>query len=420
MGKGTLKKWQKDVQKIKELLRPSHVMNAYGADALQLYLINSPVVILLKKDKGIDFVFCPIVSSSSIRSNIMDQWLLANCQSLLKIPTDYILSSPQLLQLIENLTNWYICFNRKRLKGMGENKEDRLQALTTLYEALFVLVCALAPFIPYLTNHLWSLLTPYLPPGLAESYGDLRSVHYFLYPEVNEGLFDDNIKRKVGRMQNVIELACSTQEKSNIGLKTPLPTLVIIADPLYIDDICSLEMYIHGKLNVRNTIFTLDEEKFNICSPALVDWQTLGKRLKRDVQKLKEYLQHKSLTIDNIYLEEGDLTITRVVDETSGDTDSIKWESKSDNNVVVLLNPSLHPELVNEGFVRELLSQLQQLRKKAGLIAADDARMEYCVCKNGGNIDISVLLTDHQAMFSSAIHGEPTQFDWTTTPADNE
>ena len=98
---------------------------------------------------------------------------------------------PRLLHLIDDLTNWYIRFNRSRLKGAGgSGSEDTLCALNTLFEVLFILVRGLASFIPFLTDRIYSLLAPYLPADFKAQFEDMRSVHFLAFPEVREELFD--------------------------------------------------------------------------------------------------------------------------------------------------------------------------------------------------------------------------------------
>ncbi|GME79535.1 unnamed protein product [[Candida] boidinii] len=177
-------------KRLKNYPDPNIVLNKYGADALRLYLINSPVlraetlkfkeegvrevvskvllpwwnsykflegqVALLQKMEGIEYKYDPTIKSD----NVMDRWLLASIQSLIKFihteMEEYRLYTvvPKLLNLIDDLTNWYIRFNRKRLKGEN-GVDDCTKALNTLTEALFTLVRAMAPFTPFLADNIY-------------------------------------------------------------------------------------------------------------------------------------------------------------------------------------------------------------------------------------------------------------------------
>lgn len=118
--------------------------------------------------------------------------------------------------MIDNTTNWYIRFNRKRLKG-EYGTEDTLHALNSLFEVLFILVRALAPFTPFLADNIYLRLLPYIPKELLPE--DSRSVHFLSFPEVRTELFDEDIERRVARMQKVIELNRVARDRKAIGLK---------------------------------------------------------------------------------------------------------------------------------------------------------------------------------------------------------
>lgn len=218
-------------------------------------------------------------------------------------------------------------------------------------------------------------------------------------------------------MQKVIDLGRAARDKCGIGLKTPLRTLVVIADAPFLEDVKSLESYVREELNVRNIIFTTDEDKYNVRLQAAVDWPTLGKKLKKDVQKvrkalpsltndqLRRFLQEKTITIDGVELRESDLTINRALGDVKGATGE-KWESSSDNDVIVLLDSTLYPELMDTGLARELINRVQRLRKKAGLVPTDDVIMEYRVLNNAANVDIKGAIQQNDELIRNAIRGD--------------
>ena len=132
---------------------------------------------------------------------------------------------PLLLGLIDNTTNWYILFNRRRLKGeLG--LDDTQHALNPLFEVLLTLARGLAPFTPFLADNIYLRLFPHIPQTLRGE--DSRSVHSIPFPEVREVLFDEVVEWQVGRMQKVIELTPISRERRSIGLKSPLKSLVVI------------------------------------------------------------------------------------------------------------------------------------------------------------------------------------------------
>lgn len=325
---------------------------------------------------------------------------------------------PRLLHIIDDLTNWYIRFNRKRLKGgAGLGIEDTEAALNTLLEVLFTIVRALAPFAPFLTEHIYSLLKPQLKL-LLEPFKDPRSVHFLPFPTVQEALFDEVVERKVAAMQKVIQLGRTVRERCTLPLKTPLLSLVVIADPEILEDVESLSSYVKEELNIRNIILTNDETQYNIVLEAKVDWPTLGKKLKKDVQivrkglpdltqdQLRQYLKEKTIVVGGIQLEENDLNIVRVLgDSAVQSSDGAKWEPAFSEDVIVLLDTVPHPELAEEGIAREIINRIQKMRKKAGLVPTDDIRMQYKVVAKTDDLDFTILVSSRQELFRSTVRG---------------
>lgn len=422
-------------KRLKNYPDPSHVLDNYGADALRLYLINSPVLraeslkfkeegvrevvssVLLpwynsfkffkdsadifKKDNGEDFVY----DEKLVSTNVMDKWLMASIQSLIQfIHTEmnaYRLYTvvPKLLSLIDDLTNWYIRFNRRRIKGYStEGVEDTKMGLNTLVEALLTLSRAMAPFTPYLSDGIYQKLKPFFTEEFLGSlcvnpkYNDFRSVHFLSYPSVRKELFNEKIETAVSRMQKVIDLGRNIREKKMISLKTPLKELVILhSDPQYLEDIKSLENYIVEELNVRKVTITSDEAKYGVEYTVVADWPILGKKLKKDAKKVKaalpnvtsaevqEFAKSGKITVDGIDLVSEDLQVLRGLPESEV---AEGHESRSFQDVLIILDTKLYPELQNEGLARELINRIQRLRKKAGLNTTDEVKVEYKLVKD--------------------------------------
>ncbi|KAJ4518987.1 isoleucine--tRNA ligase [Exophiala dermatitidis] len=435
-------------KRLKNYPDPTTVIDKYGADALRLYMINSPVVRaeplrfkesgvkeivakvllplwnsykffeaqveLLKKVEGIDYVFDP--KAESTNTNVMDKWILASCQSLLKYINEEMAAYrlytvvPGLLNLIDETTNWYIRFNRKRLKGeLG--LDDTLHALNSLFDVLFTLVRGLAPFTPFIADLIYTKLLPYIPKSMHGE--DMRSVHFLSFPEVRQELFDPVVERRVARMQKVIELARQSRERRSIGLKTPLKTLVVIHnDQQYLDDVRSLEGYITEELNVRDLVLSSDEDKYNVQYSATADWPVLGKKLKKDVQKVKKalpdltssdckaYLTNGKITVAGIELVEGDLVVRRALKEDESSKDQ---ETNTDNDVLTILDVAIYPELAQEGLAREIINRVQQLRKKVHLKPTDDVKMEYKVQEDPDHVGIEKVFEEQSRFIEKAL-----------------
>ncbi|RIB13210.1 isoleucyl-tRNA synthetase [Gigaspora rosea] len=439
-------------KRLKNYPEPLTIINAYGADALRLYLVNSPVVraeplrfkeegvkeviskvflpwynayrffdsqvVLLKKDTEIEFKYNPSAKKSE---NVMDKWILACTQSLIKFVREemeaYRLYTvvPRLLNLIEQLTNGYVRFNRKRLKGEN-GPEDTINALNTLFEVLLTLCRAMASFTPFLTEHMYQNLKKYLPPS--DSNEDTRSVHFLPFPEVRNEYFDSEIERRMSRMQAVIDLGRIIREKKNIGLKdvmsfnnlifvtlyclqTPLKELIVIhLDSQYLSDVLSLENYIVEELNIKNLLVTSDESKYGIKYRAEADWKVLGQKLKKDAVKVKnalpkltseqvkDFIHNKEILIDGIKVVEEDLQVVRYFEDANS-----HYETSTDKDVLILLDVKIYNDLQEEGWAREVVNRVQRLRKKAGLQPTDPVLTYYKFIKDNNNQVETILKT---------------------------
>ena len=427
---------------------PSLVINKYGSDALRLYLINSPVVraetlrfketgvkevvtkvllplwncyrffadqvLLLKKVEDIHFEFNP--SSESSNTNVMDKWILASCQSLLKFTNEEMAAYrlytvvPKLLGLLDNTTNWYIRFNRRRLKGeLGI--EDTQRALNTLFEVLYILVRCLAPFTPFIADNIYLKLLPHILE--AERAKDPRSVHFLEFPTVREELFDLEVERRVGRMQRVIELGRVSRERRTIGLKQPLRTLIVVhPETNYLSDVASLRNYICEELNIHDLVLSSDEDRYNVQYSVTADWPILGKKLKKDAQKVKktlpsltsdqvrEFVRSGHMIVDGIKLDKDDLIVKRGLKD---DESSKHLETNTDDDVLIILDVEMHPSLLQEGIAREIVNRVQQLRKRAKLVPTDDVKMEYKVLSDPDHVGIEEVFTGHEKTFEKAL-----------------
>lgn len=442
-------------KRLKNYPDPNVVINKFGADALRLYLINSPVlraetlrfkeegvkevvskvllpwwnsykffegqVALLKKLNDIDFVYDPKL----ISDNVMDKWIMASLQSLIGFihteMKEYRLYTvvPGLLNLIDDLTNWYIRLNRSRLKGEN-GVEDATKALNTLFEALFVLVRAMAPFTPFLSEAIYQKLKPCIPDSFHTE--DSRSVHFLTYPEVRVELQDEKTEVAVRRMQKVIELGRNIRERKAIGLKIPLKTLVVIHhDKEYLADVQSLKKYVVDELNIRDVILTSDEAAYGVEYYAQADWSVLGRKLRGDIVKVKKalplltseqvqgYMTDKTITIDGIKLVEGDLTVVRGLNSSlmaSGQ------EVNTDQNVLVIMDTHIYEDLKTESNAREFINRVQRYRKKLGLQPTDDVQVEIGIVNDP--IGLEQCLAKHSDLLDKSLRRELKQIGQTS------
>ena len=282
----------KDTRKMSKTLNnypdPALLVDRYGADALRMYLLNSPVVrggeSLAFNEKGVQgiikefllpylntyrfFIKCvnkyeteqqrkfqpdlPGITASSI----LDKWILASAQSLVKfISTEmeaYRLHSvpPRLLNFIEKLSSWYVRLQRNRLKS---SSPDSLSSLNILFEVLLTTAKAMAPFIPFFTEHLYQNLRKYLPEGSEES------VHCCAFPVPRLEAVDDDIEQSICLLQSVIQLGRREREKRNIAFSQPLNEIFLVlkfpADEKKLEPVMDI---LYEELHVKNISFPKD------------------------------------------------------------------------------------------------------------------------------------------------------------------
>ncbi|OSX66491.1 hypothetical protein POSPLADRAFT_1177964 [Postia placenta MAD-698-R-SB12] len=431
---------------------PNVIIDQYGADATRMFLVNSPIVrgdnlrfreegvrevvsrvllpwlnalrfflgqvALLKKTTGRAFQYD---AHAPLSQNVMDRWILARCQSLIRLVSEEMAAYrlytiiPRLLDLVDELTNWYIRFNRRRLKG-EDGVEDTVTALNTLFETLFTLCRTMSSYTPFLTENIYQALRPFIPENPAA--GDVRSIHFLAFPEVKEEYFDVVIERQVKRLQAVIELTRNIRERHNLSLKTPLRELLVFhADNEYLDDARGLQRYILSELNVRDVVFTSDEKMAGVRHRAVADWGVLGKKLRKDIGRVKaalpkvpsddirSYVETGKLNVDGIELVAGDLTVQRYIElpEVEGQA---QYATHTDNDVVVRLDIQVHAELQSEWLARELINRMQKLRKRAGLQATDDVDVFY-VFEDGTGAELLQAMDEYAELIQKTVRSVP-------------
>uniref|UniRef100_A0A674E8S6 Isoleucine--tRNA ligase, cytoplasmic n=1 Tax=Salmo trutta TaxID=8032 RepID=A0A674E8S6_SALTR len=394
---------QKMSKRKKNYPDPGLVVENYGADALRLYLINSPVVraenlrfkeegvrdVLkdvflpwynayrflvqnvqrLHKEDGISFLYNEATAKCS--DNIMDKWIQSFTQSLIqffKAEMDaYRLYTvvPKLVKFVDMLTNWYVRTNRRRFKGES-GTEDCLGALENLFSVLFSMCRLMAPFTPFITEMMYQNLRHLIDPASVEEK-DSSSIHYLMLPLVRESLIDKRIESAVCQMQSVIELGRVIRDRRTLPVK---------------------------ELNVRKLTLSTDKDKYGISLRAEPDHMVLGKRLKAafksitaSIKELKSeqleiFQKTGSIVVDGQELHEEDLRLMYTFNQTSGS--ATQYEAHSDSQVLVLLDVTPDQSMLDEGVAREVINRIQKLRKKGHLVPSDEITVYYS-CEPAGD-----------------------------------
>ncbi|KAI3433769.1 hypothetical protein D9Q98_003575 [Chlorella vulgaris] len=402
-------------KRLKNYPDPMVVVNKYGADALRLYLINSPVVraeTLKFKEEGVFSVvkdvflpwynayrflvqntlrweaetgrsFQPLSVETAAATNVLDRWICAASRSLTAFVRcemeAYRLYTvvPYLVRFIDSLTNVYVRYNRKRLKGKN-GPEDTLIALAALYDVLLTVCKVMAPFTPFFTEAMYQNLRRALPSDAP------ASVHFCSIPEAQEAQAGDaQIQTSVERMQRVIELARTIRERHNRGVKMPVREVVVVhSDQAFLNDLTGdLREYVAEEVNVRALVPCNDPQRYSTVR-AEPEWGPLGKRLGKGMlavskgikalgtEDILAYEAGGSLTVEGVELLPGDVKVLRDFKQPDG-TKTEEVDAAGDGEVLVVMDLRPDDELVAAGLAREVVNRVQKLRKKAGLQPTD-------------------------------------------------
>eukprot|EP00928_Gymnodinium_smaydae_P030577 TRINITY_DN226_c1_g1_i1.p1 TRINITY_DN226_c1_g1~~TRINITY_DN226_c1_g1_i1.p1 ORF type:complete len:1155 (-),score=336.15 TRINITY_DN226_c1_g1_i1:363-3827(-) len=394
---------------------PSLMCDKYGADAVRMYMCNSPVVraepLKFKEDGVKDVVkdvflpwyhayrylvqeatryesegkkFKPDSSRIKRSTNFMDKWINASTHNLIKFVREemeaYRLYTVVggLTRLLEDLTNWYVRLNRDRMRG-NSGPEEALTSLCTLYEVLLNVTVMLAPVIPFITELIYKNLARALPDGHPMK---AASVHFVMVPEYDKDALDASIQTAVQRMQSVVELGRTCREQKKVGLKTPLKSMTLYnSDPSFQKDLKLLQPYVEEELNVMEVNYRTDTQ--NITFTATLNFKVLGKKLGKDMKKVQEAV--KQLTQEDLKKFEDESKITvcgyEITSEEMTTAKSIKdledpnLQAISDSETMVVLDFTPDEDLARMALARDVANRVQKLRKEAQLQPDDPVDM---------------------------------------------
>ncbi len=306
--------------------------------------------------------------------SLMDRWVLSELNTLIgKVDGDlseyHIPEAARAIQsFVDELSNWYVRCGRERFwgKGMAGDKEA---AFATLYHVLVTLSKLLAPFTPFMAESMYQNLVRTQDETAPES------VHFCDFPIADETMIDKEIERQMAAVENAVQLGRACRNLSNMKVRQPLSTL-------YISGASFGEEYktlVESELNVKNVQFIKNAGEFvnYDLKPNFMTLKTrygrfLG-RMRGELQKLDgaavvaafERGETVTLTMDNtqIVLSKEDVLVEAVKKEG--------YTSQVDGALTVVLDTNLTPDLIDEGYAREMISRVQAMRKDAGLDVTD-------------------------------------------------
>ncbi len=341
---------------------------------------------------------------------VMDKWLLSRLNSTVKAVDENLAAykipetARALQDFVDEMSNWYVrrCRDRFWAKGM---EQDKINAYMTLYTALVTISKAAAPMIPFMTEDIYRNLVCSIDANAPES------VHLCDFPEVTEDWIDTKLEEDMEEVLEAVVLGRACRNTANIKNRQPIGKMYVKADKELSDFYMDI---IRDELNVKEAEFTGDVSKLTTYSfkPQL---KTLGRRFGKNINAVREILASLDGQAAMAELnEKGNLTITVDGNEEALEKDDLLIEaaqmegyiSDSDHGITVVLDTNLTPELLEEGFVREVISKVQTMRKDAGFEVMDHIRVSM-----QDNDKVKEIVQKNEAQIKSEVMADEITYD---------
>ena len=396
---------------------PFDQLDRYGADALRWYMMTNaqPWDNLRYDPAGVEEVrrkfFGTLYNSYSlfaVYANIdgfdpaaapvsrpeFDKWMMSRLNTLIsKVRASYedydITNAGRLIQdfVCDDLSNWYIRLNKKRLWGSGMEK-DKISAYQTLYEVLRCISMLMAPIAPFYAERLWLDL------------GGEDSVHYEAMPECRAELVDAGLEESMGFAQKASSMVLALRKKIGINVRKPLAkVLVPVMDDSVKEHIQKVQGIFLTEVNVKEIEFLHDTTGI-ITKKIKPNFRTLGKKYGAQMKQIAAaFGQFDQQTIAAIEAA-GTYTIDGGVTLEPGDYEIISedmpgWLVATEGTLTVALDIVQTPELIREGTARELIHPIQNLRKESGFDVTD--RINTVIYASGAAFEtIQAALSEHR------------------------
>ena len=363
-------------KRLKNYPDPTKMLDTYGADAIRLYMIYSPVVkaeSLKFSEKGVQqlmrdllipwwnaysffvtyanvdgFNDAEVVYPES--DNVLDKWIVSSMETLINDVTaamdeyDLQRSVRPFVKFVEDLTNWYIRRSRRRF-WKSTNDGDKLNAYRTLRYVLVQLSKVAAPFTPFIAEEIYTNL---------KGASDPESVHLCDFPTANAAARDLDLEKRMADVQAAVELGRRLRADNDLKVRQPLACLKLAGG-----DVKGLEELIEDELNVKQVEFIADETE--LCDVTFkANFKTLGKKCGPKMKAVAAAIagaKKVPFECEGFTITEEDVIVTR--------TPKDDLVVASQGAIVVGLETALTPELIAEGNAREFVSHVQSMRKEA-------------------------------------------------------
>jgi isoleucyl-tRNA synthetase len=401
-----------DGRKMSKSLRnypdPNEIFDVMGADALRAFLINSPVLraepLRFSKDgvaEVVRTVLLPMWNTYSFFTTYaeadgititdleaapeaaqrpeMDRWILSVLQTLVsEVNTEmegYYLYNvvPPVLGFIDHLTNWYVRRSRRRFWAArgesGDSDADKLSAFATLYEVLTTFNDALAPVLPFITEHLYQDLIARHDPEA------VRSVHHRDYPVADISMIDSELEASMGAVREIVRIGRNLRKQEGHRVRQPLATLTVLTrDRMIADAVTSHTDIIVDELNVKQVRTSADESE-HVTLGAKANFRKLGPELGAEMRSYAALISALDPSAIETIVSGGSITLDG---RQFGPDDVIVERTPKEGTIVetgegfaVALDTRISDELLEEGLAREVISHIQRLRREADLDMTD-------------------------------------------------
>lgn len=418
-------------KRLKNYPDPVLVVNSYGADALRLYMINSPVVRtedLCFSEEGVKQVLRDVLiplwnaysffvtyanidgwhgdGKSSVSSNVLDRWIRSSLESLAaKVTTamdnyDLQNAARPFVGFIDDLTNWYIRRSRRRF-WKSQDDDDKDQAYRTLSYVLLQLSKIAAPFVPFISENIYrNLRSPDMP----------ESVHLCDFPVADGSSRDEELEEQMAEVMTVVKLGRLLRAEKDLKIRQPLASMHIVSrNPDILKRIEARMDIIVDELNVRKLEYGVHETQLAELK-AKPDFKRMGPRLgglvkvaagciaKMDGESIERLLSGEKISLDvkgtSVELEPDDIIVERLPHKGLA--------VATEGHILVALETELTPDLIQEGLAREFVNKIQNMRKTADfevtqrikILFATDAEVKDAVIRYQDYINTETLCID--------------------------
>ena len=407
---------------------PFNALETYGADAIRWYFYTSSAPWLPKRFSGkavqegqrkfmgtlwntyaffvlyanIDNFDASKYTLEYDKLPVMDKWLLSKLNSTVaevdsnldqyRIPE----AAKALQDFVDEMSNWYVRRSRERFWAKGM-EQDKINAYMTLYTALVNICKAAAPMIPFMTEDIYQNLVRSNDASAPES------IHLCDFPVVNKDHIDKKLEEDMKEVLEIVVMGRACRNTANIKNRQPIGTMFVKADKQLSD---FYQEIIEDELNVKKVVFTDDVRDFTAYTfkPQL---RTVGPKYGKQLGGIKQHLDELD---GNAAMDELESVGALKFDVNGTEVELTKedllidmaqkpgYVSEADNYMTVVLDTNLSEELLEEGFVYEVISKIQTMRKDAGFEVMDHIKVSVC-----GNEKVEGIVARNEAMIAGKV-----------------